>query len=39
MHEITFAEGYDLMKRTGSDWFSCVFMAFVWAIRGDKVKD
>lgn len=35
--EITFTEGYRLMRRTGSDWLSCVFMAFGWCLRGDKI--
>ena len=35
--EIGFMEGYRLMRRTGADWLSCVFMAFVWVLRGDRV--
>jgi hypothetical protein len=36
---ISFIEGYRLMKRTGADRISCVFMAFVWALRGDKIGE
>ncbi len=35
--EIEFMEGYRMMRRVGADWLSCVFMAFVWVLRGDKI--
>lgn len=36
--KITFSEGYRLMKRIKADKISCVFMAFVWALRGDQIE-
>lgn len=39
MREITFIEGYRLMRKTEADWLSSVFMAFVWVVRGDKIRD
>jgi hypothetical protein len=35
--EIGFLEGYRMMRAVDADWISSVFMAFVWALRGDKV--
>jgi hypothetical protein len=35
--EIGFMEGYRMMRQVGADWLSCMFMAFVWALRGDKI--
>jgi hypothetical protein len=35
--EIGFREGYRLMRSVDADWFSSVFMAFVWALRGDEI--
>jgi hypothetical protein len=35
--EIGYMEGYRIMRSVGADWFSSVFMAFVWVVRGDKI--
>ncbi len=35
--EIGFMEGYRMMRQVRADWLSSVFMAFVWALRGDKI--
>ena len=35
--EIGYTEGYRMMRSVGADWVSSVFMAFVWALRGDKI--
>lgn len=35
--DIGFMEGYRMMRAVGADWISSVFMAFVWALRGDKI--
>jgi hypothetical protein len=35
--EIGYMEGYRMMRRTGADWLSSVFMAYVWCLRGDKI--
>lgn len=39
MHTIGFREGYHLMRRVKCDRFTSAFMAFVWALRGDKIPD
>lgn len=36
---IGFKEGYDMLRKAGCDWFSCVFMATVWVLRGDLISD
>ena len=36
--EITFTEGYRMMRQVQADWLSSVFMAFVWVLRGDKIE-
>lgn len=35
--EISFIEGYHMMRSVDADWLSSVFMAFVWVVRGDKI--
>lgn len=35
--EIGFIEGYRMMRAVDADRISSVFMAFVWALRGDKI--
>jgi hypothetical protein len=35
--EISFMEGYRMMREMDADWISSVFIAAVWALRGDKV--
>jgi hypothetical protein len=35
--EIGFMEGYRMMRAVDADWISSMFMAFVWALRGDKI--
>lgn len=35
--EISFTEGYQMMRKVEADWLSSVFMAFVWVLRGDKI--
>jgi len=35
--EIGYMEGYRMMRSVGADWVSSVFMAFVWALRSDKI--
>jgi hypothetical protein len=37
--EITWTEGYTMMRQVGADWLSCVFMATVWVLRGDRISD
>ncbi len=36
--KITFKEGFQLMRNVGADWFSSVFMAFIWVLRGDEIE-
>jgi hypothetical protein len=35
--EIGFLEGYRMMRAVDADWISSVFIASVWALRGDKI--
>ena len=36
--EITFTEGYRMMRAVEADWLSSMFVAFVWVLRGDKIE-
>lgn len=38
MKPVTFTQGYRMMRTVGADRLSAVFMAFVWVLRGDKIK-
>lgn len=38
VREIGYMEGYRMMRAVGADWLSSVFMAFVWCLRGDKIR-
>lgn len=38
-YRIGFMEGYNLMRKVKANWFSSIFMVFVWVLRGDEISD